>query len=523
MSFVHPNDGFPMTRGPAVGWARLPGPLPVDHAWVDDASWRALCEQWHAQDGRLITLWGSDERPAGLGFVVHAVFTYADAWHWISLATPGDRPRFSALSDLFPEAARLERALFDLLGISCDARDKRPWLRHEAWGPADFPLRRDFTQAAPVPKEADPYPFVRVQGAGVHEIAVGPVHAGTIEPGHFRFSVVGDEILRLEERLGYTHKGIAKRLEGMGLTDAGRLVGRVCADSTAAYAGAYALAVEAVSACAVPPRGVWLRALLWERERIANHLGDLGALCQDGGLAFGHTQFGLLKERYLQTQARLFGHRYLMDTIVPGGVACDIDSAAISDMERECTALLEATRRLRHIIDDHAGLQERFLGAGRLDRTRARALGAVGLAARASGIHSDLRLLWPSPPYDSLKARICLQEQGDVAARVAVRFDEIEESARLIRVILAEIPQGPVRAPCAPPKGTLGLGAVEGWRGPIVVAITRTPECARHHVHIHDPSWQNWPLLEHAVLLDLVPDFPLINKSFNLAYSGHDQ
>ena len=508
---------------PDVTWTSLPGPVPIDHAWVDGTLWRALAVEWRSAGGEFVALWGSDERPAGLGFVVHAVFICARKWRWISLRAGNDDPRFPALSGLFPAAARQERALFDLLGISCDARDTRPWLRHEVWGARDFPLRRDFVAGAPPVSDEPPYPFVSVRGTGVHEIAVGPIHAGTIEPGHFRFSVVGDEILRLEERLGYTHKGVAKRLEGISLLDGGALAGRICADSTAAYAGAYAMAVEAVSACMVPPRALWLRALLWERERIANHLGDLGALCQDGGLAFGHVQFGLLKEWWLKTHRQLFGHRYLMDAIVPGGVACDLDSTATALLDAECTTLLEATRRLQYIIDDHAGLQERFLGTGRLDEIQARALGAVGLAARASGLSYDLRVLSPSPPYDTLETRIAIRTEGDVAARVAVRFDEIYESLRLIRALLAPLPNGPVRVPCDHPEGVLGLGAVEGWRGPVVVAITRAVNPKSHHVHIHDPSWHNWPLLERAVLGDLVPDFPLINKSFNLAYSGHDQ
>ena len=507
---------------PDTAWARLPGPLPAIHAWVDGESWRALAAGWRAKDGQLAALWGSDERPAGLGFVVHAIVICDGAWRWMSLAAGHDDPRFPALSEPFPAAARQERALFDLLGISCDAGDTRPWLRHEAWGAADFPLRRDFAEGVPNMGPTRPYPFIPVRGSGVHEIAVGPIHAGTIEPGHFRFSVVGDEILRLEERFGYTHKGVAKRLEEMPLVEGARLAGRICADSTAAYAGAYAMAVEAVSACTVPPRALWLRALLWERERIANHLGDLGALCQDGGLAFGHTQFGLLKERWLQTHRRLFGHRYLMDAIIPGGVAGDLDLAAIALLDSECTALLQATGGLQSIIDDHAGLQERFLGTGRLDEIRARALGATGLIARGSGIASDLRVCSPSPPYDALKARISTRPGGDVAARVAVRFDEVYESLRLIRAILVSLPGGPVRVPCDHPQGARGLGAVEGWRGPILAAVTHAPGPGSHHVHIHDPSWQNWPLLERVVPGELVPDFPLINKSFNLAYSGHD-
>ena len=513
---MEPHD-FPSN----VTWSRLAGPLPITHAWVDAERWRALSERCRAAGSRLAALWGSDERPTGHGFVVHAVLVSEEGWRWISLQAGDTDPRFPTLQDLFPEAAREERALFDLLGIASGGPDARPWLRHGTWGPADFPLRRDGADTFAA-SDADPYPFVPVCGEGVHEIGVGPIHAGTIEPGHFRFSVRGDEILRLEERLGYAHKGVAKHLEAISLADGARLAGRVCGDSTAAYAGAYAMAVEAVRGCTPPPRALWLRALLFERERIANHLGDLGALCQDGGLAFGLTQFGLLKERWLKTHRQIFGHRYLMDAIVPGGVAHDLGAAAIRVLDTECAATLEATRRLQEIIDDHAGLQERFLGTGRLDRDQARALGAVGLAARASGIACDLRTLWPSPPYDTLGTRISLRTEGDVAARVAIRFDEIHESVRLVRAILADLPQGPVRLPCDREETLPGFGAVEGWRGRILVAITLAPGSESHHVHIHDPSRQNWPLLERAAAGDLVPDFPLINKSFNLAYSGHD-
>ncbi len=512
----------PIDVARAVRWTRLPGPLPIDHGSVDSAQWRAICAQCRAEGGRLAALWGSDERAAGQGFLVHAIVASAQRRFWITLGAGDADPRFPGLGDLFPVASRLERALFDLLGVSSGAPDTRPWLRHEAWGPADFPLRRDFARADPMAPGAPPYPFVAVRGAGVHEIGVGPIHAGIIEPGHFRFSVVGDEILRLEERFGYTHKGAAKRFEAMGLVDGARLAGRLCADSSAAYAGAYAMAVEALSGCTVPPRALWLRALAWERERIANHLGDLGALCQDGGLAFGHTQFGLLKERWLQTHDRLFGHRYLMDAVIPGGVAYDLDAAACRSLDAECASILETTRRLQDIVDDHAGLQERFLETGRIDEARVRALGGLGLAARASGIACDLRVNTPLPPYDRLQTRIAVRPQGDVAARVGVRFDEIYESLRLIREVLAQLPGGPVRVPCDGHGGLFGVGIVEGWRGEVLVAITRSPSAAAHHVHIHDPSWQNWPLLEHAVLGDLVPDFPLINKSFNLAYSGHD-
>lgn len=301
-----------------------------------------------------------------------------------------------------------------------------------------------------------------------------------------------------------------------------RLAGRVCADSTVAYAWAYAMAIETMCATMVPERALWLRGLFLERERIANHLEDLGTLSKDGGLAFGQTQCSLMKERWLVTHQRLARHRYLMDAVIPGGVAHDLAEQDRGQMQRECDDLETAVAGIQDILVDHAGLQERVLGTGCLTIAQVEACGGVGLAARASGLARDMRTEFPTPPYDVLSTRIAVHKAGDVAARMAVRFDEIHESLRLIRHILADLPPGPVMKAPRITTGSYGLGCVEGWRGEIVVAIDRAAPGQLHHIHIHDPSWQNWPLLEEAVIGNLIPDFPLINTSFHLAYSGHD-
>ena len=500
----------------------LNGMLPAYRGYVDGSAWRNLCLQCHETGGRLAALWGTDARPEGQGFLVHSVLIFADHWLWLTYSAGNEQASFPDISDIFPAASRPQRAIYDLLGITSGAADTRPWLRHGAWSPTDFPLRHNFDRPIIAPGREDPYPFIAVAGNGVHEIGVGPIHAGTIEPGHFRFYVVGDEILRLEERLGYTHKGIEKRFESFTLPEGTRLAARICADSTVAYAWAYSMAVEALCGCSVPHRAQWLRGLLLERERIANHLGDIGALSNDAGLAFGQTQFALLKEHWLQTNYQIFGHRYLMDTVVPGGVVHDMSHKSRRHIRDECETLEKAVHRLQVILDDHAGLQERFLETGRVTMAQAQALGAVGLVARASGLARDIRAEFPGLPYAALSVHTITRPQGDVAARVAVRFDEIYESLRLIRAILSDLPDGPLVGDCDTDKGTAGLGCVEGWRGEVFVAIERTTLRHAHRVHIHDPSWQNWLLLEHAVIGDLVPDFPLINKSFNLAYSGHD-
>jgi Ni,Fe-hydrogenase III large subunit len=433
-------------------------------------------------------------------------------------------PKYSSIAAAFPAATRMERALYDLLGIASTARDQRGWYRHNAWPANTFPLRRDATLEPRTSNlEPAPYPFVQVEGDGVHEIAVGPVHAGIIEPGHFRFSVVGEKVLRLEERFGYTHKGQAKRFESLSQHEGHRLAARISGDSAVAFSWAYCAALEAITGTTCSPRAVSLRALALEHERLANHLGDLGALGNDAGFAFGLTHFSRLKEDLLRHNVVDFGERYLFNYIVPGGVAVDLPESERRLRVPRYLKLEKEVLALRSIYDEHAGLQDRFRGAGQLDRELAQHLGAVGLAARASGIAHDLRVDHPWAPYDKLATNMVTNSGGDVAARVQVRFDEILESLRLCELLLAELPAGPIAigVPAAE-ADQLGIGLIEGWRGPVMIALETGPDGSIRRCHTHDPSWQNWPLLEHAILGNIVPDFPLINKSFNLSYSGQD-
>ena len=502
----------------------LSGAMPVRLAQVDAAGWRTSAGAVHARGGRLVSLWAGDRRDLGEGHEAFAAL--ADEVGLLLLRLPladVDRPVVPDLSDLFLPAARLQRATADLNGLVFEgARVDRPWLRHGAW-PADaHPLRRDFVASQHFEPAPDAYPFVRVAGEGVHEIPVGPVHAGTIEPGHFRFSVLGERVLRLEERFGYKHKGIEKRFESLPAMEAGRLAGRVSGDSTVAFAWAYAMALESAWAASVPARAVWLRALLLERERVANHLGDLGMLGNDAGLAFGLAQFGRLKEEWLRDNARMFGHRYLMDVVVPGGVAVDLRPEDLAGAHEALGQLAAEVAELRAIYDEHAGLQDRFAGCGRVAGDLALRLGLTGLAARASGVRRDLRAQLPCSPWDALGVRDCTQPGGDVAARVALRFDEIGESLRLLGALLDGLPDDACRVALPAPCEALGVGWVEGWRGEVLVALETSAGGRVRRCHPHDPSWQNWPALEHAVMGNIVPDFPLINKSFNLSYAGAD-
>ena len=502
----------------------LPANIPSTRLYVDRQQWSQVTHELHESGARFLTLWGSDDRDRDLGFRIDAAYLLPDTVlvveHRIAdISTPS----YPSIAASFPAALRMQRAVYDLLGLSTDELDTRSWLRHGGWPESVFPLRRDIDGSHPFPAVSEPYRFVSVQGDGVHEISVGPVHAGTIEPGNFRFSVVGEKVLRLEERLGYTHKGVAKLFESLSQQAAHRLAARVSGDSAVAFSWAYCSALEAITETLCPPRAIALRALALEHERLANHIADLGALGNDAGFAFGLTHFSAMKETLLRANTVAFGARYLLDYVIPGGVAVDLSEEARSLLLDLYNALESSVTNLCSIYDNHAGLQDRFREAGRLEKNIAERLGAIGLIARASGIACDLRVDHPWSPYHALAVKMITQPGGDVAARVQVRFDEVMESLRLCRALLTDLPLAEIQtAVSTPAANLLGIGLIEGWRGPVMIALETGPAGTIRRCHAHDPSWQNWPLIDYAILGNIVPDFPLINKSFNLSYSGHD-
>ncbi len=511
-----------------LGLERIVAPLPIWRANVDADDWRSAAHAVAQSRGRLVSLWASDRRRGESGCpVVSAAYAVHDGLVWLDLPLVGHRITYPDLSATFPSAKRMQRAAADLLGIGAEGfNDDRPWLNHGVWPSDYFPLGQEASGREVFDRQVTDYAFVRVEGDGVHEIPVGPVHAGTIEPGHFRFSVVGEKVLRLEQRLGYTHKGIEKRFTQLPPLEAHRLAGRVSGDSTVAYAWAYCMALESAADCRIPERARWLRALMLEWERVANHLGDLGALGNDAALSFGLAQFSRLREDWLRASKEVFGHRLTMDCIVPGGVASDVQGTAADRLRGLCDAVEREVLALRAVYDEHAGLQDRFITTGRVRPELAARLGLTGLAGRASGQAADLRCDHRWAPYDTLEVKMATHRNGDVAARVTVRFEEVFESLRLIRAICPALPVGATRTEVRlPANAAFGAGWVEGWRGEVFVALELDGAADNNRIrrcHCHDPSWQNWPVLEHAVIDNIVPDFPLINKSFNLSYSGHD-
>ena len=525
----------------------IPSNIPCRRLRVNREQWLLTAQTLGASAARLLSLWGSDHRDRDGCFRIHAAWILPDSV--ILLEHPIDTrehnaavtPSYPGLARIFPSARRMQRAIYDLLGVVAEEpeRDQRGWLRHDGWLRDWFPLRRDAEDQPSCPSDSAAYPFLSVHGDGVHELAVGPVHAGTIEPGHFRFSVVGEKVLLLEERLGYTHKGVARRFTELSQREGHRLAARLSGDSAVAFSWAYCAALESVTATPCPARATLLRALALEHERIANHLGDIGAIGNDAGFAFGLTQFSRLKEDLLRTNRSVFGARYLMDYVLPGGVATDLPDHAPSLLIETYSGIEEGVRAMRAIYGEHAGLRDRLSGTGTLERKVAERLGALGLSARASGIAGDLRADIPWAPYDMLSQKLpgkaplgpITHPDGDVAARVEVRFDETLQSLALCRLLLEELASAALSSPQPQPvQATIpvaapyrqGIGLIEGWRGPVMVALETGPDGSIRRCHTHDPSWQNWPLLEYAILGNIVPDFPLINKSFNLSYSGQD-
>jgi Ni,Fe-hydrogenase III large subunit len=513
-----------MTMAP---WLANSSPVPGSPGAVevvaDAAAWFEIAGAAAASAAHLLALWATAGDAVRTVGTVRAAFLVNSRLLIVTLPIADATKPYRGLHGLFQSAARMQRAAFDLTGIRSDAQDQRPWLRHAAWVDEPAPLSPGSWHGAFLANSVDDYAFVRVEGDGVHEIAVGPVHAGIIEPGHFRFSVVGEKVLRLEQRLGYVHKGIERRFTELEPFEAQRLAARISGDSAVAYSWAYCQALEGLFGITAPARALHLRALALELERLQNHLGDLGALGNDAGFAFGLSQFSRLKEMLARAMHEALGQRYLLDFVLPGGSARDINAAAIAALTRVTGEIGVKVAALRAIYDEHAGVRDRFVGAGQVSPALALQLGLCGLAGRASGQKFDLRVDQPWPPYAQLGAKKCTRLEGDVAARVDVRFDEAQESCALIARILKGLPGGATRGriDVATVPG-LGVGLIEGWRGPVLIALDVAADGKIRRCHAHDPSWQNWPVLEHAIIGNIVPDFPLINKSFNLSYSGHD-
>ncbi|MSP01896.1 MAG: hydrogenase expression protein HypE [Acetobacteraceae bacterium] len=471
----------------------IPAHRPFPRALVREATWQRAIGHLASGELTLLSVWGD------VGHVHMALLEDED--HRIAVLTlPCPDGTYPAIGQTHPPAIRLERAIRDLFGYDpVGLPDPRGWLDH-----------RDGTA----------YAFLPVEGEGLHQIPVGPVHAGIIEPGHFRFTCDGETVVRLEQRLGYVHKGVDELFSGAPLDRAARLACRVSGDSAAALGLGFARAVEAALGVVPPPRAVWLRALMAEMERVANHLGDFGAICNDASFTIIMAHCAVLRERMLRAAHDAFGHRLIMDRIVPGGVTMDLDEANRTAIAALADDVRKKFTALTLLYDRTASLQDRTVTTGILKPELARQFGAGGYVGRASGRAFDSRKHPGYAPYDSLSFEVPVLTEGDVNARVWIRVREIGQSLNLIEQILRDMPEGDIQT-VVPAGSGEGMSLTETFRGDVLVWL-RLNGGVVDRCHVRDASWFQWPLLEAVIEGNIVADFPLCNKSFNCSYSGHD-
>jgi Ni,Fe-hydrogenase III large subunit/Ni,Fe-hydrogenase III component G len=442
----------------------------------------------------------------------------------VETSVPPRDPGFPSLATRSFAASRYEREIQDLFGlVPVDHPDPRRLPLHQFWPEGYHPLRQDAPAALDFGDDGRPFPFRRVEGEGIFEITVGPVHAGIIEPGHFRFSVEGETIVNLETRLYFVHKGVERLFETLPFERTVELAERISGDTSVGHAVAYCQALEALAGVTVPPRAAWLRVLYLELERLYNHVGDVGAIINDTGFAFGHAHCGRLREDLLRLNARLTGHRLLRGAVIPGGVGVDPGLDAVRSAGLAVSRLVADFEEVTRIALHNTLVLERLQGTGRLTARTAGEMQVVGLVGRASGLDADARRDAPFAAYGELSVRVAGRSEGDVWARTVVRIDEAREAGRLVGEVARQLPEGPIAVPVRRlPSRAHAFGLAEGWRGPLLHWVLTGERGELVRVKVKDPSFVNWPALEYAVLKNIVPDFPLCNKSFNLSYSGND-
>ena len=484
---------------------------PWPRATVDASIWTFAAGELAHGRWSLLGLWGE---PSTVHMAIMDEHTAEVAT--VSLDCP-DRT-YPSVGKHHPPALRLERTINDLFGLSAEGLpDTRPWLDHDCWA-VRFPQANRISALS----KASHYRFLPVEGEGLHQVAVGPVHAGIIEPGHFRFTASGETVVRLEQRLGYTHKGVEALMTGANLERAAQLAGRVSGDSTVAYAFAFSRAAEAALQLVVPDRAVWLRALLAELERLANHLGDIGAICNDASFALMHALCSVLRESVLRASNTAFGHRLMRDIVVPGGVTRDLTEEGREVIRATLDNIRSRFPALVELYDNTASLQDRTVDTGVLKTALAGQYAAGGYVGRASGRSFDARRTFGYPPYDALRFDVPVLNEGDVNARVWIRVREVEQSLLLIDQILDRLPDGSLGTHAGHRREVReGMAIVEGFRGDVLVWL-RVRDGRVERCHLRDPSWFQWPLLEAVIEGNIIADFPLCNKSFNCSYSGQD-
>jgi Ni,Fe-hydrogenase III large subunit/Ni,Fe-hydrogenase III component G len=488
----------------------------------------ALCAwSYRKWNGRLVSVFAEDGRQREGSFLIYYVFAFDAAHGFLILRAPvsPDQPEFPSLTNAVHAVNWQEREIQDLFGLKLIGHpNPRRCALHDDW-PEVYPLRKDFDLRAKLPPfQGERHKFRIVEGEGVFQVPVGPVHAGIIEPGHFLFSVAGEPVLYLQIRLFYTHKGTEKLFENLKVEHCVRLAESISGDSSFAHGTAFCHAVERAARIEAPPRARALRTICLELERIYNHIADIGAIATDVAFVVANAHAMRLKERVLRLNEQLTGNRLLRGMACLGGVRFDFDAAQLEALRQLITGLPPEFDSLVELIRESSGTRDRLETTGMLKPDVARDFGVVGVAGRASGFDHDLRRDFPHAFYDQVRFSVPVFSEGDVQRRLAVRREEIYQSFTILQQVLDKLPPGPLRAEVGEiPAGRSALGYVEGWRGEIFHWIRTAPENRLARCKIKDPSLQNWPALSEAILGNIIPDFPVVNKSFNLSYSGTDR
>ncbi len=483
-----------------------------------------LCRQFRFERQLpLIIITASDDRVETGNFSIAYVFGVPTENFFIVPFIQTTK-NFPSLTSVIQEASIYERKIKTFFGLTPENHpNPRSLILHENWPENIFPLRKDFAWNNRPPRAHGHFEFRQMLGDGIYEIPVGPVHAGIIEPGHFRFSVAGEEILMLEPRLGYSHKGSEKLFEVLPLEEKVKLSERISGDSSFSHSLCFCQALEMFSEKKVPERAKFLRSIFAELERIANHLGDIGAIMTDTGFNFGGAQGARLREIAVRINESLTGSRFLRGVNAIGGVTVDIDKTTAAKLAKDLGNLHKDFYEVMTIVENSSSLLNRLKGTGILDQKIAIDHGVRGVVGRAVGLSGDTRFDFPYAAYEVCPTTTITETDGDVYARFRVRVREAESSFAIIDKLLREMPDGPIRVEFTLfAKNSIAVSLVEGWRGEIVYVVRTDKDGVISRVDVRDPSFLNWTVLGYAGLGNMVPDFPLINKSFNLSYSGND-
>ncbi|HJT87068.1 MAG TPA: NADH-quinone oxidoreductase subunit C [Bryobacteraceae bacterium] len=476
---------------------------------------------------RLVNVFAEDRVAAESAFYNYYVFERPGDPAYLVLRgrIRAHEPRFPSLAAELPAVNWQEREIQDWFGLEAEGHpNPRRVALHDHW-PDVHPLRKDFPLRAVLPPfSGERHLYRPTLGEGVFQVPVGPVHAGIIEPGHFNFAVAGEPILYLQLRMFYKHKGTEKVFEEAPVSRGVFLAESVSGDSAFSHATAFSMAVERASGLEVPFRAEVIRTIVLELERIYNHVADIGAIAMDVGFVIANAHAGRLREKLLALNEELTGSRLLRAMVCIGGVRRDWADGQLGALRKTLDSFEREFRDLVALILSSDSTRDRLERTGILTPEKAAALGVVGVGGRASGRDLDVRRDHPYAAYPHLSWRVPVYEEGDVLRRMQVRIDEVFESMGIIRAAADNLPGGPHRAPARPMEpGQCALSAVEGWRGAILYWIRAGADHRLERCKIKDPSLDNWPALVEAVQGNIIADFPVINKSFNLSYSGTDR